>query len=44
MFRAYNDFTRLVFNQKTSYETNFKTNLPKLVKLARKLGLQLMKG
>ena len=44
MFRTYNEFVKLVFSQKAVYETNYKSNLPKLLKLARKLGLQLLKG
>lgn len=32
-----------MFNQKT-YETVFKDKLPRLVKLARKMGLSLLKG
>lgn len=43
MFESYNEFCRIVFNRQT-YEENYKTILPRLLKLAKKLSLPLLKG
>lgn len=44
MFESYNEFIKIVFTQKHSYETQFKQRLPHLLKLAKKMGLSLHKG
>ena len=44
LFESYNEFIKILFTQRTIYETTFKQRLPLLLKLAKKIGLTLLKG
>jgi hypothetical protein len=44
MFDSYNEFVKIVFIQRASYEESYKKRLPILTNLVRKLGLILPKG
>lgn len=44
LFEQYNEFVKIIFTQRAVYETTYKEKLPRLLRLAKKLGLTLMKG
>jgi hypothetical protein len=44
MLDCYSEFVKIVFTQRHIYEQQFKQKLPHLLKLAKKMGLPLLRG
>ena len=44
LFTNYNEFIKIVFTQRSEYEKKYKEYLPHLLRLAKRLGLTLIKG
>jgi len=44
MFDHYNEFVKIVFSQRSDYGVKYVSVMPRLLKLAKRLGLGLIKG